>query len=160
VAAGAAPAPVLPGVGIRHQGYSKRLQRVMTDFVAEESFQSAAQRLQEHTASRSTPTPSGAAAVFSTRVGGEDDWISGMKLGWELPGSFDVEMQVRGLSLLVDPRVNPSATPVPAPNRPPPVTTRHPTLFPRNGKVSTFQPVGRSLDSRVQPHRKKRAVLS
>ncbi|MBK7998686.1 MAG: hypothetical protein IPK15_08215 [Verrucomicrobia bacterium] len=33
--------------------------------------------------------------------------IGGMNMGWELPGSFDVEMQVRGLSLKVIPRVNP-----------------------------------------------------
>jgi hypothetical protein len=40
--------PFCQGFGIRHRGYSKRLQRVMTDFGAEESFQRAAQRLQEH----------------------------------------------------------------------------------------------------------------
>lgn len=33
--------------------------------------------------------------------------IGGMNMGWELPGSFDVEMHVRGLSLTVVPRGNP-----------------------------------------------------
>ncbi len=30
-----------------------------------------------------------------------DDRITGMNLGWEVPGLFDVEMQVRDLSLEV-----------------------------------------------------------
>ena len=29
-----------------------------------------------------------------------DYHISGMKIGWEVPGLFDVEMQVRNLSLM------------------------------------------------------------
>lgn len=37
----------------------------------------------------------------------KDYRIGGMNMGWELPGSFDVEMHVRDLSLTVVPRGNP-----------------------------------------------------
>jgi len=40
--------PFCQALGIRHRDYSLRLQRAMTDFGAEESFQRAAQRLKEH----------------------------------------------------------------------------------------------------------------
>ena len=40
--------PFCQALGIAHRDYSRRLQRAMTDFGAEESFQRAAQRLQEH----------------------------------------------------------------------------------------------------------------
>lgn len=36
-----------------------------------------------------------------------DYYIGGMNMGWELPGTFDVEMQVRDLSLHVTPRTAP-----------------------------------------------------
>ena len=35
----------------------------------------------------------------------EDYYIGGMNMGWELPGTFDVEMQVRNLSLMIKPQV-------------------------------------------------------
>lgn len=40
--------PFSQALGIRHRDYSMRLQRAMTDFGAEESFQCASQRLKEH----------------------------------------------------------------------------------------------------------------
>lgn len=40
--------PFCQALGLAHRDYSKKLQRAMTDFGAEESFQRAAQRLQEH----------------------------------------------------------------------------------------------------------------
>lgn len=40
--------PFCQALGIAHRDYSRKLQRAMTDFGAEESFQRAAQRLQEH----------------------------------------------------------------------------------------------------------------
>lgn len=40
--------PFSQALGIRHRDYSMRLQRAMTDFGAEESFQRASQRLKEH----------------------------------------------------------------------------------------------------------------
>lgn len=40
--------PLSKALGPTHRPYSRRLQRAMTDFGAEESFQRAAQRLQEH----------------------------------------------------------------------------------------------------------------
>jgi hypothetical protein len=35
----------------------------------------------------------------------EDYYIGGMNMGWELPGTFDVEMHVRNLSLMIKPQV-------------------------------------------------------
>ena len=40
--------PFCRSAGVRHRGYSKRLQRVIVDFGAEHSFGKAAQRVQEH----------------------------------------------------------------------------------------------------------------
>lgn len=40
--------PFCQGLGLVHRGYSLKLQRAMTDFGAEESFQRASQRLEEH----------------------------------------------------------------------------------------------------------------
>jgi hypothetical protein len=40
--------PFCKSAGVRHRGYSKRLQRVVVDFGAEHSFGKAAQRVQEH----------------------------------------------------------------------------------------------------------------
>jgi hypothetical protein len=40
--------PFCQSAGVRHRGYSKRLQRVVVDFGAEHSFGKAAQRVQEH----------------------------------------------------------------------------------------------------------------
>lgn len=40
--------PFCQGLGVGHRGCSLKLQRAMTDFGAEESFQRAAQRLEEH----------------------------------------------------------------------------------------------------------------
>lgn len=40
--------PFCQATGISHGGYSKRLQRAMTDFGAEESFSRAARRVREH----------------------------------------------------------------------------------------------------------------
>lgn len=40
--------PFCEALGIGHRDYSRKLQRAMTDFGAEESFKRAAQRLQEH----------------------------------------------------------------------------------------------------------------
>jgi hypothetical protein len=40
--------PFCQSAGVRHRGYSKRLQRVIVDFGAEHSFGKAAQRVQEH----------------------------------------------------------------------------------------------------------------
>ena len=34
-----------------------------------------------------------------------DYYIGGMNMGWELPGTFDVEMQVRNLSLMIEQKV-------------------------------------------------------
>lgn len=45
---GAAFRPFCQVAGISHRGYSKALQRAMTDFGAEESFARAASRVQEH----------------------------------------------------------------------------------------------------------------
>jgi hypothetical protein len=40
--------PFSQSAGVRHRGFSKRLQRVVVDFGAEHSFAKAAQRVQEH----------------------------------------------------------------------------------------------------------------
>jgi hypothetical protein len=40
--------PFCQSAGVRHRGYSKRLQRVIVDFGAEHSFSKATQRVQEH----------------------------------------------------------------------------------------------------------------
>ena len=40
--------PFCQSAGVRHRGFSKRLQRVVVDFGAEHSFGKAAQRVQEH----------------------------------------------------------------------------------------------------------------
>jgi len=45
---GARLRPFCQGLGIAHRDYSTKLQRAMTDFGAEESFQRAALRLKEH----------------------------------------------------------------------------------------------------------------
>src|SRR5262249_54951751 len=40
--------PFCQALGVRHRGYSKGLQRALTDFGAEEAFERAAMRIQEH----------------------------------------------------------------------------------------------------------------
>ena len=45
---GAQLRPFCQSAGVQHRGYSRRLQRVLTDFGAESSFARAAQRVREH----------------------------------------------------------------------------------------------------------------
>lgn len=65
--------PFCQSAGVRHRGYSKRLQRVIVDFGAEHSFGKAAQRVQEH---YGIEVPSEAVRQYTLRHGRSIEQLS------------------------------------------------------------------------------------